>query len=239
MKIYQSIIPVRRNVWQSQVLTIQRGSALITSLLMLLAVLMIGTSAAQISLQGEKASRNDRDRQIALQAAEAALADAEQDIEFSQRSHLFAVMQFDESDMQCGKQQSDIYRGICRWSDLEHVPGSHILNIEEVEFQSISAAYGDFTGKTMHTGSGMAPARLPRYLIEILPHRDGKDSNEGKSTHLFRITAIGFGMKENTQVALQTLYRRKEGDGSIALQGRLSWREILNWREFRNGTVEQ
>ena len=54
----------------------QRGASLIVSLLMLVAVLVLGISAAQIALQGEKASRNDRDRQIAFQAAEAALMDA-------------------------------------------------------------------------------------------------------------------------------------------------------------------
>jgi type IV pilus assembly protein PilX len=48
---------------------------------MLIVVLMLSISLAMVSLQGEKASRSDRDRQIALNAAEAALKDAEMDID--------------------------------------------------------------------------------------------------------------------------------------------------------------
>ena len=61
----------------------QYGATLLVTLLMLVVVLLLGIAAAQIALQGEKSSRNDRDRQIAFQAAEAALLDAEMDIEQS------------------------------------------------------------------------------------------------------------------------------------------------------------
>jgi type IV pilus assembly protein PilX len=71
----------------------QQGAALIVSLLMLVAVMLLGVSAAHIALEGEKASRNDRDRQLAFQAAEAGLMDAEMDIENASgpasRSHIF------------------------------------------------------------------------------------------------------------------------------------------------------
>jgi type IV pilus assembly protein PilX len=58
----------------------QRGAALLIALLMLVVLLMFGIAAVRIGLQGEKASRNWRDRQIAWQAAEAAMLDAEYDI---------------------------------------------------------------------------------------------------------------------------------------------------------------
>ncbi|HWV62571.1 MAG TPA: PilX N-terminal domain-containing pilus assembly protein, partial [Oxalicibacterium sp.] len=72
------------------------GATLIVVLLLLIVVLLLGVGASQIALQGEKSSRNDRDHQIAFQAAEAALLDAETDIEASpdalrSRSHLFSV----------------------------------------------------------------------------------------------------------------------------------------------------
>ena len=53
----------------------QQGAALIIALLMLIVLLMLGIGAMRISLQSEKMSRNQRDRQIAWQAAEAALLD--------------------------------------------------------------------------------------------------------------------------------------------------------------------
>lgn len=59
----------------------ERGVALLLCLLMLILVMLLGVSAAQLSLQGEKAARGERDREVAFQAAEDALADAERDIQ--------------------------------------------------------------------------------------------------------------------------------------------------------------
>ena len=50
-------------------------------LCLLVIILLLGISAAQMALQGEKAARGERDRQIAFQAAEEALVDAQNDIE--------------------------------------------------------------------------------------------------------------------------------------------------------------
>jgi type IV pilus assembly protein PilX len=55
----------------------QRGAALIIALLMLIVLLMLGLGAMRISLLSQKMGRHQRGRQIAWQAAEAALADAE------------------------------------------------------------------------------------------------------------------------------------------------------------------
>jgi len=75
---------------------LQAGATLFTMLIMLLLVLLLGMAATQISLQGEKAARNDRDRLIAFRAAEAALLDAELDIRHSpdiseSRSYIFSA----------------------------------------------------------------------------------------------------------------------------------------------------
>ena len=63
--------PVRRN----------SGVTLIVVLLILVVVSILGVSGIQISMMGERGTRNDRDQQVAWQAAEAALVDAEFDIE--------------------------------------------------------------------------------------------------------------------------------------------------------------
>jgi type IV pilus assembly protein PilX len=65
----------------------QRGAALLIALLMLVVLLMLGIAAVRIGLQSEKISRNWRDRQIAWQAAEAALLDAEYDVRHSNAPH--------------------------------------------------------------------------------------------------------------------------------------------------------
>ncbi len=59
---------------------IQRGFSLIVSLMMLIVIIILGISASQMSINEERGARNDRDHQIAFQAAEAALKDAEYEI---------------------------------------------------------------------------------------------------------------------------------------------------------------
>lgn len=54
----------------------QSGAALLIALVALTIVMLLGVASAQTALMNEKSSRNDRDRQLAFQAAEAALHDA-------------------------------------------------------------------------------------------------------------------------------------------------------------------
>ncbi len=58
----------------------------------------------------------------------------------------------------------------------------------------------------MPIGTGTLPARLPRYIIELMPYaRAGHDA--GKRTgNFYRITAIGFGASASTCVVLQAFY---------------------------------
>ena len=57
-----------------------RGFSLIVSLMMLIVIIILGVSASQMAVNEERGARSDRDRQIAFQAAEAALKDAEYEI---------------------------------------------------------------------------------------------------------------------------------------------------------------
>ena len=54
-----------------------RGFSLIVVLIILVIVSMLGVAASQLVLQSERSARFDRDWQVAFQAAEAALMDAE------------------------------------------------------------------------------------------------------------------------------------------------------------------
>jgi type IV pilus assembly protein PilX len=58
----------------------QGGFSLIVSLMMLIVIIILGISGSQMAITEERGSRSDRDRQIAFQAAEAALKDAEYEI---------------------------------------------------------------------------------------------------------------------------------------------------------------
>ena len=88
-------------------------------------------------------------------------------------------------------------------------------DLDGAEGSSRAVPYGQFTGAVMQTGQGFLPSRRPRYLIELLPfHPPGAQAaavTGGLATesYVYRITAIGFGAQESTQVVLQSYYRKE------------------------------
>ena len=195
----------------------QQGTSLIVTLLMLVAVMLLGVSAAQIALQGEKASRNDRDRQIAFQAAEAALIDAEQDIEGSlvsadSRSSLFSkdsALGFPlETEALCPTGHETIKLGLCRRAPDGTPPAWRSVDFEDEGKTTQSVPYGKFTGQVFPTGLGSLPIVPPRYIIELMQYkRRGQAADE--ISYFYRLTAVGFGLRKSTQVALQSYYRKE------------------------------
>lgn len=222
----------------------ERGASLIVSLLMLTAILMIGMSAAHIALQGEKSARNESDRQIALQAAEAALADAGQDLENSSRSHIFAHDKAEGFADGCNKESDSIYLGLCRRSTAGSVPVWQTVDFFAKE-ENPSVSYGHFTGRKLPAGMEAPVAKLPRYVIELLSYEEGGGTEEeaarNNPVYFYRITAIGFGMRDSTHVVLQTYHRKDDGGSrqTIVPAGRFGWREISNWQELRNANASR
>ncbi len=197
----------------------QRGASLIVSLLMLVAVLLLGTSAAQIALQGEKASRNDRDRQIAFQAAEAALLDAELDIENSPDAVKSRSQQFSKNSALgfpgdgedgCRAGESNINLGLCRHASDGAAPIWLTVDFLDATSSTMhSVPYGKFTGQDFPIGKGSLPGKLPRYVIELMLYTKAGESADMPS-YIYRVTAIGFGARDSTQVVLQTFYRKED-----------------------------
>lgn len=190
------------------------GAALVTALFVLIAVLIVAVSAATAALNAEKSARNERDRHIALQAAEAALADAERDIQAldpaSPRAAMFApgsALGFADG---CGKRTNDPGQGLCRRVETPGVPAWISAALADDD----AVAYGTFTGAAMPTGAGTLPAKPPRYIIELMPFpRAGEDAAQ-PSANFYRITAIGFGSRPATKVVLQSFYR-KAAEGAV------------------------
>lgn len=197
----------------------QTGMALIVSLLMLVVIMLMGSSAGQIALLSEKASRNDRDRQLAFQAAEAALMDAELDIEQSpdasrSRSSLFSKYSASgfpgEGEEDCQGGQNNVYLGLCKRAQDGVAPAWQTVDFLGSESPiAHSVPYGMFTGQTLQTGIGSLPAKPARYIIErMVYNRPGESAD--KTTYFYRVTAIGFGARDTTQVVLQTFYRKED-----------------------------
>lgn len=185
------------------------GAALLTALFVLLAVLIIGVSAAQTALNAEKSARNERDRHIAFQGAEAGLLDAERDIEggadpASARAALFgagSALGFADG---CGRGSDNVNLGLCVYTP--QAPAWQAAELAQPG--GAVTPYGKFTGAALPVGGGTLPASAPRYIIELMPLvRAGEDAGR-RATNLYRITAIGFGVRPTTQVVLQEFYRK-------------------------------
>lgn len=193
----------------------ERG-AMIVTLILLMLVLMLGLAAGQASLQSLKTAGYERDREIAFQAAEAALRDAELDIEDSpdasrSRSHIFSRYSAQgfpaANDAPCNSGAGNIYLGLCR-----HVPAAAAWQAAEFSDDAVatqSVAYGTFTGRQLQVAGGTLPARLPRYTIELFSYNRPGESAE-RVSYFYRITAVGFGTRPTTQVALQAFYRKED-----------------------------
>lgn len=185
----------------------QKGVSLIMVMLIMVVVSMLGISGVQISMMAERGARNDRDIQIAFQAAEAALLDAEFDIN-SKKSSARASKPFFKMNLNtfflqgCGNSDDSV--GLCRENGPGQVPAWLDVDFTDTSTTARTVEFGKFTGREFPVGTvGIQPSQKPRYIIELL---DKKTATEDASPY-YRVTAMGFGSRPDIQIILQTVYR--------------------------------
>jgi len=194
-----------------------QGVALLTALFVLLALTIIGMSAAQTALTAEKSARIERDRHLAFQGAEAGLLDAEHDIDggadpASARAALFASASALGFVDGCGAGPASANLGLCAYTPAAPAWQLAALAAAAAAANDATIPYGKFTGAVLPVGAGALPARAPRYVIELMPlARAGEDAGQ-RAGNLYRITAIGFGVRDTTHVVLQAFYRKVAPD---------------------------
>ena len=194
-----------------------RGAALVSALLIMLVLLIVAVSAARAALHAEKTARGEREHAIAFQAAEAALADAERDIEggidpASARALLFARDSVQGFDPGCGA-APHANVGLCMRIDSPGTPAwqsAALAGSGEGRLRSVEL--GRFTGTAMPAGAGTPARRLPRYIIELMPLALAGTDAASRGGNFYRITAIGFGAGETSHVVLQTYYLKPAGE---------------------------
>lgn len=188
----------------------QRGAVLLVALCVLLVLMLLGASAARNALNAEKSARGERDHQVALQAAEAALLDAERDIDSSgqsPRARMFAPGSVAGFVDGCGARADNL--GLCKRAPVHAVPAWQRAGLVER-----GVVYGRFTGAVMPVGRASLPSRAPRYVIELMPfERAGEDASR-RTGNFYRITAIGFGANDATRVVLQSYYLKAMPEGA-------------------------
>ena len=188
----------------------QRGVSLIVVMLILIIVSVLGVGGAQIALMSERGARNDRDIQVAWQSAESALMDAEFDIHGpgSSRQATFASANANAFVAGCGDDTTS--RGLCTLAQTGK-PAWLTVNFKDASANARSAAVGEFTGRSFAsddraTAIGAQPARRPRYIIEPIPDPGNRDLS-APATFVYRVTAMGFGPREDIQAVSQIIYR--------------------------------
>ncbi|MBW8721188.1 MAG: hypothetical protein JF626_04610 [Polaromonas sp.] len=191
--------------------THERGASLIMVLIILTVVSMLGIAGIQISMMSERGVRNDRDLQIAWEAAEAALLDAEQDIfgpAASSRRSTFTPITDTQAFMDgCGTGGSN--RGLCATPTAGRpVWLTANFDFSDSSSRAPSTAYGTFTGHTFAAGSlGIQPVQPPRYVIEPIRDPADRDLSNPSPKFVYRVTAMGFGPRKDIQAVVQMIYR--------------------------------
>jgi type IV pilus assembly protein PilX len=188
---------------------------LIVVLLILIVVSILGVGGAQIALQAEHGARNDRDMQAAWQAAEAALQDAEFDIHGrpganGRSAQLDSLPNTADFVPECGKASDGANRvGLCALVE-KGKPAWLTVDFTRTDAAAQTVQFGTFTGRSFASGggtlTGVEPFQAPRYVIEPILDPGNRDLSSS-STYVYRITAMGFGPRQDIQAVTQIIYR--------------------------------
>lgn len=186
-----------------------RGASLIIVMIVLTVTSLIGVAAIQISMMSERGARNDRDQQLAWQSAEAALIDAENDIfgpGSSTRRNVFTA----SSDItafanDCGSSGNSL--GLCNLVSTGK-PAWLAVDFTSTGAGAATTPYGTFTGRVFAAGGvGVQPSKVPRYVIEPIRDPTDRDLTNPSPQYIYRVTAMGFGPRDDIQAVVQMIYR--------------------------------
>lgn len=159
----------------------QSGVVLVISLIMLLLMTLIGVTAMQVTGLEEKMAGNSKDKNVAFQAAEAALRDAENDIKSTRVSGLTGMTNTCAS-------------GLCYMG-----PAGQSKIWDEAALVANAVSYGTYTSATDIAGL----STQPHYLIV----GNKTDLPGAPPGYVYTITAIATGGVSSTQSVLQSHYR--------------------------------
>ncbi len=204
----------------------ESGSTLIVSLLFLVVTTLIATGVWRVAMQQESMTGSERDYQIAFEAAEAALRDAETDY-----FHLCALSDANGSVAVCNRRTNEIdglsgfgstatseipapgscsADGLCLGNYSMHgtvklydaMPSIDVLEGRPSPDGGQRVTFGTYT-RTPGSTTEKIPlvAQQPSYVIEAIQ----VGGNDGRNVPvMYRITAIGYGRRADTRVILQS-----------------------------------
>jgi type IV pilus assembly protein PilX len=183
----------------------QTGMSLFPALMFLLVLAVLGVSAMNSSLMQEKMVSNTKDQNLAFQAAEAALRDAEADV--ARNTAVWTPTSFTFS---CAA-------GLCTPPSTWPTPSSSdISKVIDWTNSGLTRTYGS------QTAAPPLPdvAAQPEYVIERIPPPPGLPVAPGSSIGMgcgascaslgggfsYRVTVLATGARPETRVVLQSTY---------------------------------
>lgn len=175
----------------------QRGLSLVTTLLFTVAALVLGVSVLGVNVMQERIIGNTRDRSLALQAAEAALRDAEIDIQLT----VTPATAFSDACL----------AGLCTAPTLRS-PISPLPVDKQIGFDWATTAkvrtYGQYSAAPALPDI-LAPVYVIEYIGDLGTPIGGSISKGFKSSApgpAYRITARATGARPETVVILQSIF---------------------------------
>jgi len=175
----------------------QRGMSLFPALVFLLVLTMLGVAALGSSAMQERMAGNAKDMNIAFQAAEAGLRDAEADID----ANLTLATVF----------TSACTNGLCtppsEWASPSSTDISKLIDWSNT---GLTRTYGAYTGAAAFP----VVAAQPVYVIElvsVLPPSTGGSvgigiAPAGTGGRVYRVTVLATGARAETRTILQSSY---------------------------------
>lgn len=208
----------------------QRGVVLVVVLIFMLALAGIAIVSARSALLGEALSRNQLDIQVARQAAEAALRDAERDLLLTSANRAGAVCQRGAERPTADNEglfNATCIRGQCStaMTDLnssDYVAGSSDAVVREAWWPSgngglwndnastkPSAAVKDSVGLCAAFTGGVPLGTFTGTpaLLSVAQQPEYLLEQLKRSGTMYRITARGFGYRAGTEVVMQSYFQ--------------------------------
>ena len=177
----------------------QRGIVLFVALILLLILSLLGVTAARMQTTEERMARNEDNRQIGAQAAEAALRAAETGL----TNGLYSASQF-------ANNANGFY-------ELNAATGSVLQGPPALNWSAPGAAitYPDPANPMPPLTSLPAAAQSPKYIIENLPAVAMPGDSIAQQQYaapvspvtVYRVTANGSGADASSTTILQSIFR--------------------------------
>lgn len=183
------------SIKHKQARTGQRGAALVVSLLMLLVMTVLGVAGLGTTNLEQRMAANNRDRDVAFQAAELALRDGERNVQNSN----YTLASF----------TSSCTNGLCaKAAGTTAVWRDGTLDV----WNTASRNFTYSGASSIQVANGVSQA--PQYIIEFLDYARpvgwtaGDPAPGPGDPEMYRITAIGYGLSSDARTMLQSTYQK-------------------------------